>query len=197
MDWYFGVDMAVYHTAGVSPRVPIVPDAFLSLNVERKKGGKSRRSYALWEENWVVPILTLEMVSHKSGGEYGEKMDIYANLGVLYYVIYNPEFWARDHHQPFEIYQLKADTYQLQRGEPYWMPEVGLGIGRHQQKFAGIEQEVLTWFDAKGYAYAGPEQAQEQLKWERQRAEASEGRAKQMAEYLRSIGVDPDQLPRV
>jgi hypothetical protein len=37
MDWYFGVDMAVYHTTGLNPRVPVVPDAFLSLNVERKK----------------------------------------------------------------------------------------------------------------------------------------------------------------
>nr|WP_322743563.1 hypothetical protein [Romeria gracilis] len=24
MDWYFGVDMAVYHTTGVSPKVPVV-----------------------------------------------------------------------------------------------------------------------------------------------------------------------------
>jgi Uma2 family endonuclease len=57
IDWYFGVDMAVYHTTGVSPKVPVVPDAFLSLGVERKKGGKSRRSYATWEENDIVPIL--------------------------------------------------------------------------------------------------------------------------------------------
>ena len=35
MDWYFGVDMAIYHTKGISPYVPVVPDAILSLNVER------------------------------------------------------------------------------------------------------------------------------------------------------------------
>ena len=29
MDWYFGVDMAIYHTTGVNPRVPVVPDGFL------------------------------------------------------------------------------------------------------------------------------------------------------------------------
>ncbi len=28
MDWYFGVDMAVYHTTGDNPRIPVVPDAF-------------------------------------------------------------------------------------------------------------------------------------------------------------------------
>lgn len=34
-DWFFGVDMAVYHTTGVSHLVPVVPDGFLSLGVER------------------------------------------------------------------------------------------------------------------------------------------------------------------
>jgi Uma2 family endonuclease len=34
MDWFFGIDMAAYHTTGISPKVPVVPDAFLSLNVE-------------------------------------------------------------------------------------------------------------------------------------------------------------------
>lgn len=48
-DWFFGVDMAIYHTTGANPRVPVVPDGFLSLGVERKKGGKSRRSYAVWD----------------------------------------------------------------------------------------------------------------------------------------------------
>jgi Uma2 family endonuclease len=26
MDWYFGVDMAVYHITDLNPRVPVVPD---------------------------------------------------------------------------------------------------------------------------------------------------------------------------
>lgn len=49
--------MGVYHSTGVNPRVPVVPDAFLSVGVERKKGGKSRKSYAVWEENGIVPII--------------------------------------------------------------------------------------------------------------------------------------------
>ncbi len=57
MDWHFGVDMAVYHPTGENPRIPVVPDAFLSIGVERKKGGKSRLSYVVWEEKGVVPIL--------------------------------------------------------------------------------------------------------------------------------------------
>ena len=199
MDWFFGVDMAVYHTTGISPKVPVVPDAFLSLGVERKKGGKSRRSYAVWEENDTVPILALEMVSHQPNDEYDAKRDLYARLSVLYYVVYNPEYWQRDRHQPFEVYKLINQSYELQLGEPYWMPEIDIGIGRGRRSLGGIEQEVLLWFDANGKAYPTPDEiiqtTQAQLTAERQRANEEQQRADQLAEYLRSLGVDPDNLP--
>jgi Uma2 family endonuclease len=213
MDWFFGVDMAIYHTTGVSPKVPVVPDAFLSLGVERKKGGKSRRSYATWEENDTAPILVLEMVSHRPNGEYDEKLAIYARLGALYYVIYNPEYWQRDRQQPFEVYKLESQTYRLQIGEPYWMPEVGLGIGRGRQVIGGIEQEVLLWYDAQGQSYLMPDQVirdmrtqliaerqqaeveRQRAEGERQRAEVERQRAERLAEYVRSLGIDPDNLP--
>ena len=50
-DWYFGVNMGIYYASSVHPRVPIVPDAFLSLGVERIKGNKLRESYVVWEED--------------------------------------------------------------------------------------------------------------------------------------------------
>ena len=182
VDWYFGVDMAIYHTTGVIPKVPVVPDGFLSLGVERKKGGKSRRSYVVWDEREIVPIMTLEMVSHQPGGEYEEKLAIYANLGVLYYVVYNPEYWQRDRHQPLEIYKLIAGDYQLQIGEPYWMPEVGLALGRYQGEFGGFSQEILTWYDAQGNRHLN---AAEQANQEKER----------LAAFLRSQGFDPNNLP--
>lgn len=206
MDWFFGVDMGLYHTTGLNPRVPVVPDGFLSLGVERKKDGKSRKSYAVWEENEVVPILVLEMVSQTPGGEYDEKLAIYAKLGVLYYVIYNPEFWRRDLHQPFEVYKLVDGNYQLQIGEPYWMPEVGLGIGRYQGVIAGIPQEILSWYDESRNRYLSAEEQAEQerqraeqerqrAEQEQQRAEQERQRVEQLEQYLRSLGIDPNNLP--
>ncbi|MUG97667.1 hypothetical protein F7734_37290 [Scytonema sp. UIC 10036] len=192
MDWFFGVDMAVYHTTGVSPKVPVVPDGFLSLGVERKKSGKSRRSYAVWEEKEVVPILTLEIVSHTPGGEYDEKLEIYEKLGVLYYVIYNPEYWRRDQHQPFEVYKLVDGHYQLQIGEPYWMSEVRLGIGRHRMVMGGIPQELLFWYNEQGDRYLTAEELAQQ---EQLRAQQEQLRAEKLAQYLRSLGIDPDNLP--
>ncbi len=125
-------------------------------------------------------------------------MAIYANLGVLYYVIYNPEFWQRDLHQPFEVYRLVDGVYQLQIGEPYWMPEVGLGIGRCQTVFGKMQQEQLGWFNHLGIRYPTIDEladnerqradaAQVQLDNERQRADAAQAQVDELLARLRSI----------
>ena len=79
------------------------------------------------------------------------------------------------------MYKLEAQTYHLQIGEPYWMPEVGLGIGRGRQVIGGVEQEALLWSDAQGQAYPTPDDViqgiQMALEAERQRAEAERQRA--------------------
>ena len=183
-DWFFAVDMAVYHTTGKNPRVPVVPDAFLSLGVQRKKNGESRLSYVLWEENEIPPIMALEMVSQTPGGEYDKKMEIYRRLGVLYYVIYNPKYWQRDSHQPFEAYRLVDDAYQLQIGEPFWMPEVDLGIGRRLLPIGGLEQEGLSWFAADGSPHLSAEEVASQAQQERDR----------LAAKLRELGINPEEI---
>nr|WP_306441534.1 Uma2 family endonuclease [Halomicronema hongdechloris] len=157
-DWFFGVDMGIYHTTGTTPFVPVVPDGFLSLGVERHKGGLSRKSYVVWEENGMVPQFVLEVASLTPGGEYDTKMATYARLGVSYYVIYNPQYWQRDQHQPFEVYRWIDGTYELQVGEPYWMPDIGLGIGRHPYQDGDVQREVLYWYDEYGKRYLTPEE---------------------------------------
>ncbi|WP_009632762.1 Uma2 family endonuclease [Synechocystis sp. PCC 7509] len=57
-DWFFAVDMGVYHTTGANPLIPVIPDGFLSLGVNRRKSGNaSRNSYVMWEEDYIPPIL--------------------------------------------------------------------------------------------------------------------------------------------
>jgi Uma2 family endonuclease len=158
LNWFFGVDMAIYHTTGVNPRVAVVPDGFLSLGVERRKKSGSRSSYVVWEENGIVPTFVLEVVSQTYGGEYDKKMEIYAKLDVLYYIVYNPNFWKRDQHQPLEVYKLVNGFYQLQIGEPFWMQEVGLGIGRGINSDGGLESEVLYWYNQQSSRYQTAEE---------------------------------------
>jgi Uma2 family endonuclease len=197
-DWYFGVDMAIYHTTGVNPRIPVVPDGFLSLGVERRKGGKSRRSYVTWEEEGIVPKLVIEMVSHTPGGEYEEKLDIYTQLGVPYYVIYNPEFWKRDGHLPFEVHKLVNGVYRLQIGEPFWMPEIGLGLGRCPMPGDRLDREILTWYHQNNQrCQSAAEVEQQRTEAERmradtesQRADEAQLRADRLAQRLRELGED-------
>lgn len=171
-DWFFGVDMGIYDRTGQIRRTPIIPDGFLSLGVPRRKNDpKGRLSYVLLEENNIAPILVLELVSQTYGKEYEEKINAYARLGVLYYVIYNPEYYQRDKHQPFEVYRLENGVYLLCSGEPVWMPEIGLGIGRGQGVHEGWQREWLYWFDEQGNRFPTPEEVAQQEKQQRELAE--------------------------
>ncbi|MBD1808618.1 Uma2 family endonuclease [Microcoleus sp. FACHB-SPT15] len=177
MDWFFGVDMGVYY----DPDLPaIVPDGFLSVGVERIVDEDLRLSYVFWEEN-VVPILALEVVSHKRRGEYSSKKKLYAELEILYYVVYNPH---RRKKAPLEVYQLVNGEYVLLPGHPVWLPEVGLGIGRERGTYQGITREWLYWYNEQGVRLPTPEE----------RATAAEERVQMLEEQLRSLGVDPESL---
>ncbi len=185
MDWFFGIDMGVYHHPD---EPPIVPDAFLSLGVERFYDEELRPSYVLWDEN-VMPLFVLEVVSPTYRKEYSTKLDTYQALGVLYYVIYSSRRRRKPH---LEVHKLVNGKYELQQpGHPVWMPEIGLGIGCERGNYSGVTREWLYWYDADGKRYLTPE---EQVKQEAQRAQQLDRRAQQLAQRLRELGVDPDSL---
>lgn len=78
------------------------------------------------------------------------------------------------------------DTYQLQLGEPFWMSEVGLGIGRREFVLGGFAQEGLRWFDEQATPYwdegellVQSQQQQEQAEQARQQAEQARQQAEQ------------------
>ena len=163
----------------------IVPDGFLSLNIERVFDENLRLSYTLWEEE-VTPILVLEVVSTKPGGEYTTKLQEYARLGVLYYVIYNPK---RRRKARLEIYQLQNGNYELQIANPLWMPEIGLGIGCEPANYDGLTREWLYWYDENDCRYPTP---YERAKLESQRADLESQRADRLAAQLRALGIEPE-----
>jgi Uma2 family endonuclease len=190
-DWFFGVDMGIYY----DPYQPaIVPDGFLSLGVPRIIDSDLRLSYVLWEEQ-IIPQLVLEVVSHKRRREYTDKKNFYAELGVLYYVIYNP---LRKRRPRLEVYHLQGQDYTLLSGEPVWLTEVGLGIGRAQGQFQGIEREWLYWYDPQGQRYPTPEEsiqaAQQKLQTVNQEVERLTQRTHKLEAYLQNLGIDPAQL---
>ncbi len=177
MDWLFAIDMGLY----IDPDLPpIVPDAFLSLGVERCYDEELRPSYVLWDEQ-VVPSLAIEIVSPTYRNEYTTKLERYAAIGVLYYVIYS----SRRRRKPkLEVHKLINGVYQLQSSHPVWMPEIGLGIGYERGNYAGVTREWLYWYDEAGKRYPTPNE------WVQKESQ----RAAQLAQRLRELGVDPDSL---
>jgi hypothetical protein len=51
------------------------------------------------------------------------------------------------------------------------MPEIGLGVGRHQGEVGSVAQEVLTWYDRRG------DRCLSEAEQERTRAEQEQSRA--------------------
>lgn len=170
-DWFFGIDMGIYYNPD---KPPLVPDGFMSLGVERIFDEDLRSSYVLWEENGVVPILMLEVVSKSRSREYSEKKKQYAELGVLYYVIYAPR---RRRKERLEVYLLENREYILQPGNPVWLPEINLGIGRARGTYTGRTREWLYWYDSNG-----------------KRLLTAEEQAERLAAKLRELGVNPDEI---
>lgn len=179
LDWFFGVDMGIYYAPS---QPPLVPDGFLSLGVERFVGEEGRSSYVLWEEDGIVPVLALEVVSKTYGGEYEQKKLDYAQLGILYYAIYVPSRRTRRKREPLEVYRLVEGEYIRQLGDRVWMPEIGLAIGRERGTYRGRTREWLYWYDQQGRKLPTPEEVAQQ---ERQRVE-------RLVAQLRALGVEPE-----
>ena len=75
--------------------------------------------------------------------------------------------------------------YVAQQGNPFWMPELGLGIGTERGLHEGLEREWLYWYDPAGHQYPAPENliAQErQLREQAEQAQQEAQRAQQEAE---------------
>ncbi|MBW4465632.1 MAG: Uma2 family endonuclease [Pegethrix bostrychoides GSE-TBD4-15B] len=142
-DWFFGVNIGLYYDT----QLPAIgPDAFLALGAVRYKREQGRLSYVVAQENNIVPQWVLEIVSQIPGGEYDSKFEKYAQIGVRYYVVYNPDHWRRDQHQPFEVYRLEKPLCPS-------AGQLGLGIGTERGLHEGLEREWLYWYDELGHKY--------------------------------------------
>jgi len=206
-DWYFGVDMGIYY----NPDEPaIVPDGFLALGVKHDTGERGRLSYVLWEEQNIMPILSLEVVSERYNSEYEDKLADYQALGILYYAIYNPLSGRRGrfkNRQRLEVYRLIAGKYELLpiENNRVWLPEIDLALGYEQGEHIAWQREWLYWYNASGDRYLTANEravnaeiiaAQERLAKQQIQEIADQERQQRekLAAYLRSIGVDPDAI---
>ena len=182
-----GRDSGIYWRITEPPeRGAEAPDWFYVPNVPPTLNGQYRRSYVLWQE-YVAPLIVLEFVSGDGSQERDRtpitgKFWVYEQaIRVPFYGIYEVNL-AR-----VEVYQLINGRYQMmqpnERGH-YPIEPLGLELGIWQGRYTNMEFPWLRWWDAQGNLLLdGTEIAQ-----------LAEARAERLAERLRAMGVNPDEL---
>jgi Uma2 family endonuclease len=172
---------------------PCVPDALLSLDVQLAADVrlKQNRSYFIWVFG-KPPEVVLEVVSNREGEEDTRKFHHYAQLGILYYVIWDPERHLGP--EGLRIFTLSEKRYIPLSGN--FLPVVGLGLTLWQGTFENLRETWLRWCDASGKVIpTGAERAEQErqrAEQERQRAEQERQRADRLAAQLRALGVEPE-----
>jgi Uma2 family endonuclease len=199
-DWLFGIDLGFYYNPDLPP---VAPDGFLSMGVEAVDDEYLRPSYVLWDEK-VIPLFAVEIISKTAGRERTKKFQIYQSVGILYYLVYAP---LRKRKAKFQLYKLIEGEYVLQSEgkQPYWMPEIGLGIGAEERVYGGRKREWLYWYDQNNMRYPTPTERAEQqatrAEQETERAEqeaterlAAEQKIMLLRNRLQELGIDPDSI---
>ncbi|MFN6498861.1 MAG: Uma2 family endonuclease [Nostoc sp. DedQUE01] len=185
-------NVGIYYT-DLQP--PIVPDVFLSLDVQvpEKWWEKQNRCYMVWRFG-KPPEVVLEIISNKEGDELGKKLKIYEHMRASYYIVYDPNQQLPE--KILHVYELRGTRY-FETSET-WLEQVGLGITLWEGEFEGRQDNWLRWCYQNGNVLLTgderAEQEQQRAEQERQRAEQAEQRSQLLADRLRAMGVDPDTL---
>ncbi|NDJ17532.1 Uma2 family endonuclease [Myxacorys almedinensis] len=177
------------------------PDFFVVLGTERRPRG----SWVVSRENGQYPNVIVEILSRKTAKtDRTTKRDLYQNL------FQTPEyFWFNPDPQQLEFVglRLQAGHYQdIPRTDQGWMwseqLELYLGIANNQLRYFTAEGVMIPNFEEESAQSGEIIKALEQrLEREQRRVEQSESIVQQQGEelerlrrYLRSQGIDPDQL---
>ncbi len=210
---------------------PIVPDAMLSVGVQRADDLTQRqnRSYFVWEFG-KVPEVCIEIVSNQEGdeltlsrksqqkGKTDPKKSIYAYVGVPYYVVFDPFQRLQGQNDMngalLRVWMLSAGRYTeltpaegiSEAGQFIWLETVGLGLALWEGQYEDqVTRLWLRWCDRQGQVIPtgaeglemerqGREMERQGREMERQGREMERQRADRLADRLRAMGVNPDEI---
>ena len=180
---------------------PLVPDVLLSLDVHLpdEVWSKHHRSYFIWMYG-KPPDVVIEIVSNTEGNELGDKRATYAQIGIPYYVAFDPNQELKE--DILHVFALLVRSY-VERADN-WFPEVGLGLTLWHGTYEGYTATWLRWcYEDGALVLTGAERAEqereraeqerERAEQERERAEQERERADRLAAQLRALGVEPQE----
>ncbi|MBD2515530.1 Uma2 family endonuclease [Nostoc sp. FACHB-973] len=158
---------------------PTAPDVMVIFG--RPKG--KRRSYRQWQEDNISPQVVFEILSHSNDTkEMDRKLEFYDTYGVEEYYLYDPESfqldgWLRQNNHLNKLWQMDG-----------WIsPRLGIKFETGQGELVIYHPDGRKFLNTLELNERA-EQAEFLLEQERLRTE-------QLAAHLRSLGIDPDNLP--
>lgn len=183
-DFYISGNLTVYYNVQqLKSRDFRGPDVFVVLGAEKK----DRRSWAIWDEGGKYPNVVIELLSNSTARvDKGAKKTLYQNVWRL------PEYyWFHPETLEFAGFRLVGGNYmEIEPSAMGRLPSEQLGLE------LGIHERQLRWYTAEGELIPLPEEAERQrAEQERQRAEQEREAKERLENYLRSQGIDPNQLP--
>jgi len=171
------------------------PDWFYVPRVLPLEPPRARRSYTPSIEG-EFPAIVMEFLSENDCDEYSSrpyypygKLWFYERiLRVPLYIIFEPEQGT------LEVRKLEAESYKMQQldeNQRYWVECLNLYLGVWYGTKGDRTGFWLRWWDSNGNLLLW---GAESLALERQRAEQERQRAEKLAAYLRSQGINPEEL---
>lgn len=140
-----GIFFSVYQS-------PLVPDMFLSLDIEVNMGWNAdeRRSYFVWELG-KLPEVVVEIVSNHVGNELGSKLKRYAEWGVTYYAVFDPLHELGE--TVLRVYELGfGKRFRLR--DDFQLPLLGLSLTLWEGQYEDITETWLRWCGQDGQIIA-------------------------------------------
>ena len=182
---YVGLDLLIYYQRGNNLR-RVAPDVFVIRGVPKR----SRDTYKIWEEG-KPPDFVLEVATPGTADDNaGDKMELYARLGVREYWLYDPQGGL---HEPrLQGFALVGAKYRRLRGRK--RAGVTLAVGSRvldlELRFEGdrlrlwdsAAKEYLLTLEEEKAARQQAESEREEEKAARQQAEAAREQAEIRAE---------------
>ncbi|MBD2250489.1 Uma2 family endonuclease [Nostoc parmelioides] len=168
-----------------------------------KEVRENRKSYTPILEG-DIPAIAIEFLSDTEGGEYSVKRTYPPGKWFFYeqilqipiYVIFEPDGGL------LEYYQLENGRYELKQPDEngrHWVDSMGLFLGTWQGTKEARTGYWLRWWDQAGnllpWAVEQIEQERQRAEQERQRAEQERQQKERLMAYLKSQGIDPENLP--
>jgi len=125
-------------------QTPVVPDIMLCIDVELPEDWREHNkhlSYFVWERG-KRPDVVIEIISNKRGEELGSKMERYAQVGVPFYLLYDPDHYIQE--ETLSAHILLGDEYESMP-PPFLFKRLGVGLSLWKGSYENQDGEWLRW----------------------------------------------------